>query len=76
MYLLQFLLNGLIDWKQVLLGDNEWKFLLETAFRTIMMFIIILTGLSILGKRGVRQLSVFELVVIIGLGSAAGNPMF
>lgn len=76
MCLLQFLLNGLIDWKQVLLGDNEWKFLVETAFRTIMMFIIILTGLSILGKRGVRQLSVFELVVIIGLGSAAGDPMF
>lgn len=76
MYLLHFLLNGLIDWKQVLLGDNEWKFLVETAFRTIMMFIIILTGLSILGKRGVRQLSVFELVVIIGLGSAAGDPMF
>jgi len=76
MYLLQFLLNGFIDWKQVLLGDNNWKFLVETVFRTIMMFIIILTGLSILGKRGVRQLSVFELVVIIGLGSAAGDPMF
>jgi uncharacterized membrane protein YcaP (DUF421 family) len=29
-----------------------------------------------LGKRGVKQLSVFELVVIIGLGSAAGDPMF
>ena len=31
---------------------------------------------TILGKRGVKQLSVFELVVIIGLGSAAGDPMF
>ncbi|MGE5447547.1 MAG: DUF421 domain-containing protein, partial [Bacteroidales bacterium] len=33
-------------------------------------------SLRILGKRGVKQLSVFELVVIIGLGSAAGDPMF
>jgi uncharacterized membrane protein YcaP (DUF421 family) len=40
------------------------------------MFTVILVSLSILGKRGVKQLSVFELVVIIGLGSAAGDPMF
>ncbi|MGZ5286696.1 MAG: DUF421 domain-containing protein [Flavisolibacter sp.] len=64
------------DWKQLLLGDEEWSFLWETLFRTSIMFIILLTGLRILGKRGVKQLSVFELVVIIGLGSAAGDPMF
>jgi uncharacterized membrane protein YcaP (DUF421 family) len=40
------------------------------------MFTIVLTSLRLLGKRGVKQLSVFELVVIIGLGSAAGDPMF
>ena len=51
-------------------------FMLEIAFRTLIMFLIILTGLRLLGKRGVRQLSVFELVVIISLGSAAGDPMF
>lgn len=33
-------------------------------------------SLRILGKRGVKQLSIFELVVIISLGSAAGDPMF
>ena len=48
----------------------------EVGIRTLVMFTIILVGLSILGKRGVKQLSVFELVVIIGLGSAAGDPMF
>jgi len=40
------------------------------------MFITIIIGLRVLGKRGVKQLSLFELVVIIGLGSAAGDPMF
>ncbi|TDG36141.1 DUF421 domain-containing protein [Pedobacter changchengzhani] len=40
------------------------------------MYIIILFSLRLLGKRGVKQLSVFELVVIISLGSAAGDPMF
>ncbi len=54
------------SWKELLLGGESWSFLPETALRTIIMFIIILAGLRILGKRGVKQLSVFELVVIIG----------
>lgn len=62
--------------KELLLGGEEWGFLAETVLRTTFMFVIILTSLRILGKRAVKQLSVFELVVIIGLGSAAGDPMF
>lgn len=58
------------------MGSEDWSFLVETGFRTLIMFTIVLIGLTILGKRGVKQLSVFELVVIIGLGSAAGDPMF
>lgn len=65
-----------VEWKMLLLGEENWNFLLETAFRTLIMFIVILLGLRMLGKRGVKQLSVFELGVIIGLGSAAGDPMF
>ena len=64
------------NWKELLLGSEEWSFLPEVIIRSVIMFAIILIGLSILGKRGVKQLSVFELVVIIGLGAAAGNPMF
>lgn len=64
------------SWKELMLGDAEWSFLPETILRTLIMFIVILISLRLLGKRGVRQLSVFELVVIIGLGSAAGDPMF
>ena len=74
MYLLQS--SPVFEWKELLLGSEEWQFLLETVLRTSVMFIIILTGLRILGKTGIKQLSVFELVVIIGLGSAAGDPMF
>ncbi|MEJ7780161.1 MAG: YetF domain-containing protein [Daejeonella sp.] len=65
-----------IDWTTLLLGDEDWQFLAEVSLRTFIMYFIILTGLRLLGKRGVRQLSVFELVVIISLGSAAGDPMF
>lgn len=62
--------------KDLLLGTEEYGFLIEVIVRTIIMFFIILFSLRILGKKGVKQLSVFELVVIIGLGSAAGDPMF
>lgn len=66
----------MFDFKQILLGSEDWSFLLETVLRTGIMFFVIIFGLRLLGKRGVKQLSVFELVVIIGLGSAAGDPMF
>jgi uncharacterized membrane protein YcaP (DUF421 family) len=66
----------LLDLKSFLFGEENFEFLLETALRSFVMFIFILFGLRTLGKRGVTQLSVFELGVIIGLGSAAGDPMF
>lgn len=71
-------LSAFLDFtlKEFLMGSEEWTFLLEIVLRTMIMFITIIIGLRILGKRGVKQLSVFELVVIIGLGSAAGDPMF
>ena len=65
-----------LDWKELLMGHEEWSFILEIILRTAIMFITIIIGLRVLGKRGVKQLSIFELVVIIGLGSAAGDPMF
>lgn len=65
-----------IDWQTLLLGSETWEFLPEAAFRSFIMFLVILFSLRVLGKRGIKQLSVFELGVIIGLGSAAGDPMF
>ena len=68
--------SNFVDIKQLLMGDNEWSFIPEIMLRTLLMYLILLISLRLLGKRGVKQLSVFELVVIIGLGSAAGDPMF
>lgn len=65
-----------LNWKELLMGHEEWSFILEIILRTAIMFLTIIIGLRVLGKRGVKQLSIFELVVIIGLGSAAGDPMF
>lgn len=65
-----------MDLESLLFGNEEWQFLLNAFIRTVIMFIVILVGLRVMGKRGIHQLSVFELGVIIGLGSAAGDPMF
>jgi uncharacterized membrane protein YcaP (DUF421 family) len=65
-----------LDWKQVMLGDENWGFLPEIITRTLIMLIVILISLRVFGKRGVKQLSIFEIAVVIGLGSAAGDPMF
>src|SRR5690606_29633561 len=65
-----------IDWQSLLLGTEEWIFLLEVIIRSCVMFLTILFSLRILGKQSITQLSIFELGVIIGLGSAAGDPMF
>ncbi|MBN8782388.1 MAG: hypothetical protein ABS85_07115 [Sphingobacteriales bacterium SCN 48-20] len=74
--LLQAGSHQIFDWPKLLFGEQDSWFVLEILFRTVIMYIVILVGLRLVGKRGVRQLSVFELVVIIGLGSAAGDPMF
>ncbi len=66
----------LLDWQSFLFGSEDLSFLPEVALRTLVMFLIIIFSLRVLGKRSVTQLSVFELGVIIGLGSAAGDPMF
>ncbi|MBD2757567.1 DUF421 domain-containing protein [Spirosoma validum] len=64
------------DWERMFIHDFPWSYLGEVAFRTLFMFIILLTALTVSGKREVRQLSIYELVLLIGLGSAAGDPMF
>ncbi|HEX8575304.1 MAG TPA: YetF domain-containing protein [Flavobacterium sp.] len=69
-------MKEIFEWKRVLFNDLPASFLFEVIFRAAVMFIILLITLKIAGKRGVRQLSIFETVIIIALGSAAGDPMF
>lgn len=64
------------DWQRMLIDQFPLAYLGEVAFRTVFMFMVLLTALTVSGKREVRQLSVYELVLLIGLGSAAGDPMF
>lgn len=69
-------MNYEFDWQRIFLNDLPLHFLFEVALRSSVMFITLLIVLKLTGKRGIKQLSVFETVIIISLGSAAGDPMF
>jgi uncharacterized membrane protein YcaP (DUF421 family) len=69
-------MKQIFEWNRLFYNDLPANFALEVVFRSTVMFTILLLTLKLAGKRGVKQLSIFETVIIIALGSAAGDPMF
>lgn len=68
-------MESVFDWSRLLMNELPYKFLLEVLFRVLIMFLILLVFLKLAGRRTVKQLSVFELIIVISLGSAVGDPM-
>lgn len=64
------------DLQRMFLGDISYWFLLEVVFRTAFMFVYTLVLVRTTGKRGMGELSPFELLLVVALGSAVGDPMF
>jgi uncharacterized membrane protein YcaP (DUF421 family) len=64
------------EWQRMLLDDLPLLFIGEVALRALFAFVAVFLFLKISGRRGIRQLSLFELVVILTLGSAAGDVSF
>ena len=69
-------MKEIFEWNRLFYNNLPEIFILEVIFRSTVMFTILLLTLKLAGKRGVKQLSVFETVIIIALGSSAGDPMF
>ena len=64
------------DWHKFLLNDLPLTFLGEVALRVCIAYVVVFTFLKISGRRGVQQLSLFEVVIILTLGSASGDVTF
>ena len=65
------------DWHRLLWpGDHPPLYTLEVAVRCVVTYLMLLASLRITGRRSVKQLSLFELSIVIGLGSVAGDTMF
>lgn len=65
-----------MDLQDILILDTTWNFVGELLIRCFLMYVMIIVVLRLTGKRGVRQLSIFEVAIILCLGSIAGDPMF
>jgi uncharacterized membrane protein YcaP (DUF421 family) len=66
----------IFDLERIFVGDLPIAFTLEVIFRTGVIYVYTLLVIRLLGKRGLSQISPFEFVIIIALGSAVGDPMF
>lgn len=65
-----------METESFLFGSETISFTIEVIIRSCIAFLIVLLALKLTGKRGVRQLTLFELVIILTLGSAAGDICF
>ena len=65
----------LTDYMRILMGDVPWSFLLEASLRLVILYIILLTGLRLMGKRMAGQLSRTELAGLVALAAGIGIPI-
>lgn len=64
-----------LDWARILIGPHPPLFLLEIAARILMLMALLLLVVRILGKRGQQNLSPMQQLLMVALGSAAGDVM-
>jgi len=64
------------DLQRMFIGDYSLWFLAEIVFRTSFMYVYAILAAKIIGQRGMGQLTPFEYIIVIALGSATGDPMF
>lgn len=64
-----------LDWERLMLGPHPPLFLAEIALRIVMLLALLLLVVHILGKRGQQNLSPMQQMLLIALGSAAGDVM-
>lgn len=64
------------DLQRMALDKVPLDFLWEVALRSLYTFVLVFLFLKITGRRGVRQMSLFEVLIILTLGSAAGDVAF
>lgn len=64
------------DLIRIFFGTQPASIYLEIALRTVLLYIFTLTVIRFLGKRSAGELTVVDVVLVVALGSAVGDPMF
>ena len=63
------------EWGRLLIGEGPVRYLLEIAFKSLVVFAILLLVLRMLGKRAQQNISPMQQMLMIALGSAAGDAL-
>ncbi|MEG3192217.1 DUF421 domain-containing protein [Lysobacter sp. D1-1-M9] len=62
-------------WDRLLLGLQPYSYLAEVALKCVVVFCLLLLVMRLLGKRGQKNLSPMQQMLMIALGSAAGDAL-
>ena len=63
------------NWERVFLGLAPPTYLLEIALKAVFIFLILMIVMRLIGKRGQQDISPMQQILMIALGSAAGDAM-
>ncbi len=63
------------DWHRILLGEQPPAYLLEVAIKCVLVFCLLLLVMRLMGKRGQNNISPMQQMLLIALGSAAGDVL-
>ena len=63
------------DWERLLIGLPPELYLLEIVFKAVIIFLLLLLVLRMLGKRAQQNISPMQQMLMIALGSAAGDAL-
>ena len=63
------------EWQRLFLGEAPLPYYLEIALKCVVVFLILLLVMRLLGKRGQQNLSPMQQMLMIALGSAAGDAL-
>lgn len=64
------------DLIRIFFGTQPALIYLEIALRTVFLYLFTLVVIRLLGKRSAGELTVVDVVLVVALGSAVGDPMF
>lgn len=66
----------MLDFQKIFLGSHfSWTWVVELIFRTLFLYTYTLIIIRFAGKQGLNTLTPFQLVIVVALGSALGDPM-
>lgn len=63
------------DWDRLLLGLPPKFYMVEILFKILVIYAILMMVLRLMGKRGQQDLSPMQQMLLIALGSAAGDAL-